>query len=74
MRRIGILHNLAEADRDAHGRYRPGSGTRTSSTRCGIPIWRRIDLRISGDETPAEPAPYGPALDAGAQAGHRGRH
>jgi hypothetical protein len=32
-----------------HGRYRLGSGTRTSSTRCATPSLRRIDLRTSGD-------------------------
>ena len=32
-----------------HGRYRPGSGTKTSSTRCVTPNLRRIDLRTSGD-------------------------
>src|SRR5262249_61337835 len=47
-----------------HGRYRLGSATRTSSTRCAIPSWRRIDLRTSGDENFSsrcrlEPAPYG---------------
>jgi hypothetical protein len=31
-----------------HGRYRPGSATRTSSTRLGTPSWRRIDSRTSG--------------------------
>jgi hypothetical protein len=33
-----------------HGRCKHGSGTRTSSTRCAIPSWHRIDLRTSGDE------------------------
>src|SRR5262249_8904305 len=32
-----------------HGRYRLGSATRTSSTRCVTPNLRRIDLRTSGD-------------------------
>ena len=32
-----------------HGRYRPGSGTRTSSTPCATRRLRRIDLRTSGD-------------------------
>src|SRR5262245_8014386 len=32
-----------------HGHYRPGSATRTSSTRCVTPNLRRIDLRTSGD-------------------------
>jgi hypothetical protein len=34
-----------------HGRCRPGSGTRTSSTRCAIPSWPPIGSRISGDES-----------------------
>jgi hypothetical protein len=32
-----------------HGRYRPGSVTRTSSTRCVTLSWPRIGLRTSGD-------------------------
>jgi integrase len=32
-----------------HGRYRLGSGTRTSSTRCATQSWRPIGSRISGD-------------------------
>ena len=32
-----------------HGRYRPGSSTRTSSTPCATRSLRRIDLRTSGD-------------------------
>jgi hypothetical protein len=31
------------------GRCRPGSGTRTSSTQCAIPNWRRIGSSTSGD-------------------------
>jgi hypothetical protein len=31
-----------------HGRYRPGSGTRISSTPCATPSWHRIGSRTSG--------------------------
>src|SRR5262249_53141178 len=47
------------------GRCRPGSGTRTSSTRCVTPNLRRIDLRTYVYETPTLRAPYGPAHDTG---------
>src|SRR6266511_886567 len=32
-----------------HGRYRPGSGTRTFSTRCATPSWHRIASRTFGE-------------------------
>src|SRR5262249_50021293 len=35
-----------------HGRYRLGSATRTSSTRCVIPSWPLIGLRTSGADRP----------------------
>src|SRR5262249_60299747 len=38
-----------------HGRYRLGSATRTSSTRCAITNSRRTASRISGG---TEPRPY----------------
>src|SRR5215831_9582502 len=46
------------------GRCRPGSGTRTSSTRCVTPNLRRIDLRTSGDENRAA-RPRNPAAHHG---------
>jgi hypothetical protein len=41
-----------------HGRCRHGSGTKTSSTRCATPSWRRIGSRISGDRAPRDPAQF----------------
>ena len=38
-----------------YGRYRPGSATRTSSTRCAMPNSRRTASRISGG---TEPPPF----------------
>ena len=35
-----------------YGRYRPGSATRTSSTRCAMPNSRRTASRISGGTEP----------------------
>src|SRR5262245_53732272 len=57
------------------GRYRLGSATRTSSTRCVTPSWLLIGLRTSGAENLSsrcrlEPAPYG--LNRTAGAGMRG--
>jgi hypothetical protein len=40
------------------GRCRLGSGTKTSSTRCATPSWRRIDSRISGDRAPRDPTQF----------------
>jgi hypothetical protein len=35
-----------------HGRYRLGSGTKTSSTPCAIPSWHRIGSRTFGVDAP----------------------
>src|SRR5262245_8441317 len=37
-----------------HDTCRHGSGTKTSSTRCATPSWRRIGSRISGDRAPRD--------------------
>src|SRR5215831_18275016 len=64
MLRHGCGYALANAGHDTRGRYRLGSGTRTSSTRCVTPSWLLIGLRTSGAENLSsrcrlEPAPYG---------------
>src|SRR6266540_4662021 len=41
-----------------HGHYRPGSGTRISSTRCATPSWRRIGSRTSGDRATRDPTRF----------------
>jgi hypothetical protein len=41
-----------------HGRYRLGSGTRTSSTQCAIPSWRRIGSKTSGDRATRDPTRF----------------
>jgi integrase len=40
------------------GRCRPGSGTRTSSTRCATRSWRRIGSRTSGDRATRDPTRF----------------
>src|SRR5262245_33879640 len=45
MLRHGCGYALAAT---THGRYKLGSATRTSSTRCVTPSWRLIGLRTSG--------------------------
>src|SRR5215831_10044746 len=50
MLRHGCGYALANAGHDTRGRYRLGSGTRTSSTRCVTPSWLLIGLRTSGAE------------------------
>src|SRR5215510_9372772 len=64
MLRHGCGYALANAGHDTRGRYRLGSGTRTSSTQCVTPSWLLIGLRTSGAENLSsrcrlEPAPYG---------------
>jgi len=49
-------HMLRQRRPTTHGRYRLGSVTRTSSTRCATPNLRRIDLRTSGDNRPSRRA------------------
>jgi integrase len=49
MLRHGCGYALANAGHTTHGRYRLGSATKTSSTRCVTPSWRRTGSRTSGD-------------------------
>ena len=56
-------HMLRQRRPTTHGRYRLGSATRTSSTRCVTPSWPRIGLGVSGDRS---------AMDALRAAARRG--